>query len=79
MGILLSLISNLNNGIIANIDNYSNNDIEKVEISAVLDSKCCNDCIDHDGKIIEVKKVNVYDVIKHPNCRCTTLPCISIS
>lgn len=40
----------------ANIDNYKNNDIEKVQISAVLDSKCCMDCSDREGKVIEVNK-----------------------
>ena len=62
----------------ANIDNYKNNDIEKVQISAVLDSKCCMDCMDHDGKIIDSDKIQVYEVVRHPNCRCTTLPCIYI-
>ena len=62
----------------ANIDNYKNNGIEKVEISAVLDSKCCMDCMDHDGKIIDSDKIQVYEVVRHPRCRCTTLPCIYI-
>ena len=62
----------------SNIDNYKNNGIEKVEISAVLDDKCCMDCADHDGKIIDSNKIELYDVILHCNCRCTTLPCIYI-
>lgn len=41
----------------ANLDNYKNNGIEKVEISSVLDQKLCNDCADRDGEVIDVEKV----------------------
>ena len=40
----------------ANIDNYKNNDINKCEISTVLDNKCCMDCSDREGKVIDVEK-----------------------
>ena len=40
----------------ANIDNYKNNDIKKCEISTVLDNKCCMDCSDREGKVIDVEK-----------------------
>ena len=40
----------------ANIDNYKNNGINKCEISTILDNKCCMDCSDREGKVIEVNK-----------------------
>ena len=64
----------------ANIDNYKNNDIEKCEISSVLDQKLCNDCADRDGKVIEVSKavLGVNTPPYHPSCRCCLVPCIYI-
>lgn len=64
----------------ANVDNYKNNGIEKVEISAVLDKKVCNDCKEYDGKIVVVEKGIIGKDLPpfHPSCRCTTLPVIDI-
>lgn len=64
----------------ANLDNYKNNDIQKVEISAVLDKRCCNNCANREGKIILVDKAVLGDNIPpfHPNCRCCLLPVIDI-
>lgn len=64
----------------ANIDNYSNNDIEKVEISAILDSRVCGHCNEHDGSIVSVEDGVIGGDLPpfHPMCRCTTIPVIDI-
>ena len=64
----------------ANIDNYRNNDIEKVEISAILDSKVCGHCNEHDGSIVSVQDGVIGGDLPpfHPMCRCTTIPVIDI-
>ena len=38
------------------LNNYANNDIEKCEISAILDNKLCSHCNEHDGEVIEVNE-----------------------
>ena len=64
----------------ANIDNYSNNDIEKVEISSVLDNKICSHCNKRDGSIVSVSDGVIGGDLPpfHPMCRCTTIPVIDI-
>lgn len=64
----------------ANIDNYKNNDIEKVEISAILDNKVCSHCNNHDGSIVSVQDGIIGADLPpfHPQCRCTTIPVINI-
>lgn len=60
------------------LNNYANNDIEKCEISAILDTKLCSHCNEHDGDIVEVVNGVMGDNIPpyHPNCRCCLLPVI---
>lgn len=64
----------------ANIDNYKNNDIDKVEISSILDSKLCNHCNKRDGSIVSVEDGVIGRDLPpfHPSCRCTTIPVINI-
>ena len=60
----------------ANVDNYLNNGIDKVEISTMLDSKLCDSCNSHEGKIIPLEGAIIGKHLPpyHPNCRCTVLP-----
>lgn len=64
----------------ANIDNYSNNDIQKVEISSILDNRRCSHCEEHDGSIVSVEDGVIGGDLPpfHPMCRCTTIPVIDI-
>lgn len=64
----------------ANIDNYKNNGIDKVEISAILDTKACKTCKQHDSNIVLVEKGILGKDLPpfHPNCRCTTIPVVDI-
>ncbi len=64
----------------ANVDNYKNNDIDKVEISAILDQKTCSHCNEHDGEIVNLDTAVVGGELPpyHPMCRCTTIPVIDI-
>lgn len=62
----------------ATVNNYQNNGIEKCEVSAILDTKACNHCREHDGDIVEVDKVIMSVDIPpfHTNCRCCLLPVV---
>ena len=62
----------------ATLNNYENNEIEKYEVSAILDNKTCSHCDSHDGEIVEVVDGVMGTNLPpfHPSCRCTILPVI---
>ena len=55
---------------------YKDLDVEKVEIIATLDNRTSNICQTMDGKLVEMKDVEVGVTVPpfHPNCRSTTMP-----
>ena len=55
---------------------YAEDEVEKYEWLATLDSKTCEECQPLDGKVFDVGKgiVGVNLTPKHPLCRCTTIP-----
>lgn len=62
----------------ATLNNYENNGIEKYEVSAILDTRTCSHCNDHDGEIEEVGNGVMGQNLPpyHVNCRCCILPII---
>ena len=62
----------------AALNNYENNEIEKYEVSAILDNRTCSHCDSHDGEIVEVVDGVMGQNLPpfHPSCRCTILPVI---
>lgn len=64
----------------ANVDNYRNNEIDKVEISSILDDRICSHCEDKDGSIVSLDSAVIGGELPpyHPLCRCTTIPIIDI-
>ncbi|KHF40711.1 phage head morphogenesis protein [Halalkalibacter okhensis] len=49
---------------------YRENGIQKVQHLATLEANTCSECAELDGNIYDIG----YDPIRHPNCRCTTVP-----
>lgn len=52
---------------------YKDNGYTVVEWLAEDDDRCCDDCLDLNGKTFDI---NEAPNIIHPNCRCTVLPVI---
>lgn len=59
-------------------DTYDYLDVDRFEVDAALDSKTCSICGEMDGKVFETKDYQPGLTANpfHPNCRCTTVPCI---
>ena len=51
---------------------YGQDGIEKVQWLAGPDNRCCNTCINNDGKVFPIN--NAPSLPAHPNCRCTWIP-----
>lgn len=51
---------------------YGQDGIEKVQWLAGPDNRCCDTCINNDGKVFSIN--NAPALPAHPNCRCTFLP-----
>jgi SPP1 gp7 family putative phage head morphogenesis protein len=53
---------------------YKKDGIDKIQWLAGPDDRCCDTCINNDGKIFPIN--NAPNLPVHPNCRCTFLPVI---
>lgn len=51
------------------INRYSQDGFTHVEWLAGPDDRCCDECLELDGKIFPIN--NIPDLPVHPNCRCT--------
>ncbi|WP_100408446.1 minor capsid protein [Bacillus solitudinis] len=49
---------------------YRENGIERVQHLATLEANTCSECASLDGNVYDIG----YDPIRHPNCKCTTVP-----
>ncbi len=56
------------------IRRYWEDGIEKVEWLAGPDDRCCDTCVNNNGKKYPVNEAPTLPV--HPNCRCTWIPVI---